>query len=216
MKGINESVRDLRNDYTQESLLETAVSTSPFTQFDLWMDQAIEARVPEPNAMTLSTAYNNRPSARVVLLRGCDPSGLMFFTNYESRKGLELQENPYACVTFFWPELERQLRVEGKIVKAPESASDDYFLSRPRGNRLGAWASPQSQVIPNREEIDRLTRVFETQYPADSVIPRPPHWGGYILEPDQFEFWQGRASRLHDRIRYRLADGNWIIERLAP
>lgn len=214
--GNHDFIRDLRIDYTQLELTESDVNDSPFIQFSLWLEQALKAQVPEPNATTLSTVLDGRPSARVVLLRGLEGDGLLFFTNYASRKGQELAKNPFACMTFFWPELERQIRVEGKIVKATEAVSDAYFFSRPRGNRLGAWASPQSEVIENRDFIERLSAVFEAQYPADSLIPRPPHWGGYVLIPDAFEFWQGRASRLHDRIRYRLMDGEWKIERLAP
>lgn len=216
MSVQQQKLRDLRNDYTSHSLSEADVSASPFDQLGIWLDQAIQAKVPEANAMTLSTVHNNRPSSRVVLLRDFDRSGLTFFTNYDSRKGQEIQHNPAACVNFFWPELERQLRVEGHIVKASEHVSDEYFFSRPRGNRLGAWASPQSKVIPNRDEIERLTQIFEAKYPVETNIPRPPHWGGYVLVPDLFEFWQGRASRLHDRIQYRLKKGQWHIERLAP
>jgi pyridoxamine 5'-phosphate oxidase len=216
MMGNHDYIRDLRKDYTQHALTEADVADSPFDQFSLWLDQALKAHVPEPNATTLSTVQDGRPSARVVLLRGLEGDGLLFFTNYTSRKGKEIARNPFACMTFFWPELERQLRVEGSIIKASEAVSDAYFFSRPRGNRLGAWASPQSEVIENREVIERLSTVFETQYPADTSIPRPPHWGGYVLVPDSFEFWQGRASRLHDRIRYRQENGNWVIERLAP
>jgi len=216
MMGKHDYIRDLRKDYTQHALTEADVNSSPFVQFSHWLEQALKAQVPEPNATTLSTVQNGRPSARVVLLRGLEGDGLLFFTNYSSRKGREIAENPFACMTFFWPELERQLRVEGKIVKATEAVSDDYFFSRPRGNRLGAWASPQSEVIENREVVERLSEVFEAQYPLDTMIPRPPHWGGYVLIPDAFEFWQGRASRLHDRIRYRLEAEKWVIERLAP
>ncbi len=214
--GNHDFIRDLRKDYTQYELTENDVHDSPFVQFSIWLEQALKAQVPEPHATTLSTVHQGRPSARVVLLRGLEGEGLLFFTNYESRKGREIAENPSGCMTFFWPELERQLRVEGKIVKATEEVSDDYFFSRPRGNRLGAWASPQSEVIENREVIERLSALFEARYPTGTAIPRPPHWGGYVLIPDAFEFWQGRASRLHDRIRYRLENGSWKIERLAP
>jgi pyridoxamine 5'-phosphate oxidase len=216
MKAISESVRDIRKDYTQEELHEHDVASSPYVQFQKWMDAAIESKVPEPNAMSLSTAVNGKPSTRIVLLRGFDENGFVFFTNYESRKGKEILANPYVCLNFFWPELERQIRIEGSISKTSAEVSDEYFNSRPRGNRLGAWASPQSEVIPNREEIERLTRIFEAKFPSESTIPRPPHWGGYLVKPELIEFWQGRASRLHDRICFRKMHDLWQIQRLAP
>jgi pyridoxamine 5'-phosphate oxidase len=181
------------------------------------MQEAIQAKVHEANAMHLSTVDGSgRPSGRIVLLRGLDAGGFVFFTNYESKKGKQLLENPFVALTFFWPELERQVRIEGKIEKISANESDEYFFSRPRGNRLGAWASPQSQVIGSREELDRLTALLEAQYPGDTPIPRPAHWGGYRVVPELIEFWQGRASRLHDRIQYKQLPSGWMIERLAP
>jgi pyridoxamine 5'-phosphate oxidase len=217
MADIKDTVRDLRKDYTQESLDEAAVSKNPFEQFEVWMQDAVTAKVLEPNAMHLATVdTNGKPSGRVVLLRGLDSRGFVFFTNYESKKGRQMAANPFAALTFFWPELERQLRIEGKIEKISSAESDDYFFSRPRGSRLGAWASPQSEVIPAREEIDRLTAILEAKYPGDTPIPRPAHWGGYRVVPELIEFWQGRASRLHDRIQYKQLPQGWVIERLAP
>lgn len=217
MADIKHTVRDLRKDYTQESLDEAAVSKNPFEQFELWMQEAVSAKVHEANAMHLATVdAHGRPSGRIVLLRGLDDRGFVFFTNYESKKGRQMAENPFAALTFFWPELERQLRIEGRIEKISGAESDAYFYSRPRGNRLGAWASPQSAVIESREEIDRLTAVLEAKYPGDTPIPRPEHWGGYRVVPELIEFWQGRASRLHDRIQYKQLPQGWMIERLAP
>jgi len=217
MADIKQTVRDIRKDYTQESLDESAVSKSPFDQFELWMEEAVAAKVHEANAMHLATVdMDGKPSGRVVLLRGLDARGFVFFTNYESKKGRQLAENPFVALTFFWPELERQLRVEGKIEKITGEESDAYFYSRPRGSRLGAWASPQSSVIQSREEIDRLTAVLEAKYPSDSPIPRPEYWGGYRVIPELIEFWQGRASRLHDRLQYKQQSKGWMIERLAP
>lgn len=216
MKAINESVRDIRKDYTQEQLNEDDVASSPFVQFQKWMEAAVNSKVPEPNAMSLSTCIEGKPSTRIVLLRGFDETGFVFFTNYKSRKGQEIMSNPHVCLNFFWPELERQVRIEGTITKTSEDVSDEYFNSRPRGNRLGAWASPQSEVIPNREEIERLTRVFEAKFPPNTPIPRPTHWGGFLVKPELVEFWQGRASRLHDRICFKKTDDSWQIQRLAP
>jgi pyridoxamine 5'-phosphate oxidase len=211
------SIADIRKDYKMHSLNETDVAADPMDQFTVWWNDATKSEIEEVNAMTLATATKNgMPSARIVLLKGYDPTGFIFFTNYQSHKGQELEENPHACLVFFWKELERQVRIEGTVEKISEKESDLYFQSRPRGSRIGAWASPQSTVIPGREFIEKNSSEMETKY-ADEAVPRPPHWGGYLVRPRLIEFWQGRSNRLHDRIRYRKSDsGNWTIERLAP
>ena len=183
----------------------------------MWLEEAIQAEVAEPTAMVLSTVNaKGRPSARVVLLKDVSEQGLSFYTNYNSRKGRELDENPFAAVTIFWPALERQVRIEGKVVKLPPEASDTYFHSRPKGSQIGAWASPQSQEIESREALEEEDRKHTEQFKSAEVIPRPPHWGGYQLQPDRIEFWQGRPNRLHDRIVYEQQLNNWQIKRLAP
>jgi pyridoxamine 5'-phosphate oxidase len=211
----------LRIDYKRETLDESAVAPDPFRQFERWFDEAVKAEVPEPNAMTLATAdAAGRPSARVVLLKGFDDRGFVFFTNYASRKGRELAARRDAALLFFWPELERQVRIEGTVAKVDALESTAYFASRPRGARLGAWASPQSETIDGRGVLEALFAAAEARYAnVGNDIPRPPHWGGYRLAPSMLEFWQGRQSRLHDRIRYRRNPKNaqgWIIDRLAP
>lgn len=207
---------EIRKEYTIKSLDFNDVSFDPLQQFRVWLDEAIDSEVPEVNAMCLSTlGLNGFPNARIVLLKEMD-HGFVFFTNYESEKGQEIAANPKASLTFFWPELERQVRIMGQIEKVSAQESDAYFDSRPKGSQLGAWTSPQSQIIENREELNSRLESMEKRFSAEP-ISRPPHWGGYRLLPIRIEFWQGRASRLHDRISYqKQANGNWDISRLAP
>lgn len=211
-------VSALRREYTRASLDETSADPDPLAQFRRWFDEAVTAQVPEPHAMALATVAPTapaRPSSRIVLLKGLDARGLVFYTNYESRKGRELDANALASLLFFWPQLERQVRIEGSVEKTEASLSDEYFKSRPLGSRLAAWASPQSEVVATREILEQRFDAAASEHGEGP--PRPPHWGGYRLCPDTFEFWQGRASRLHDRLRYRRSrDASWIIERLAP
>lgn len=210
------SIADLRQNYTRQQLLETSVDPNPIKQFQLWFEQARSVDILEPNAMTLATASKEGvPSARIVLLKGVDDRGFTFYTNYESRKGQELAANPQAVLVFWWEPLERQVRIEGSVEKVSAQEAEEYFHSRPRGSQLGAWASPQSQVISNREMLEtRLEDVTRTY--QDQEILRPNHWGGYRLVPHTIEFWQGRPNRLHDRLCYRFEQNHWIIERLAP
>ena len=209
------SVADLRHSYQKFSLLEEAVAETPFKQFAVWFNEALKAGVPEANAMTLATATaSGRPSARIVLLKGFDADGFVFFTNYTSRKGRELAQNPFASLLFFWPALERQIRLEGTIERIAAAESDEYFHSRPLGSRIGAWVSPQSQPITKGELEARTVAMTES---LGHEPPRPEYWGGYRLSPDRFEFWQGRPSRLHDRLVYEKdAQGQWLQLRLAP
>jgi pyridoxamine 5'-phosphate oxidase len=210
-----QSIADLRLDYTQAGL-ETGDS-NPFQQFQVWFQQALDAKLLEPNAMTLATVTAaGKPHARIVLLKGFDERGFAFYTNFQSQKGQELALNPHAALVFLWKDLERQVRVTGKIERVADAEADQYYHSRPLGSQLGAWASPQSEVIPNRQFlVDRLAQ-FTAQY-QDKEIPRPANWGGLRVVPSEIEFWQGRTSRLHDRLRYQLqAAGNWQIDRLAP
>jgi pyridoxamine 5'-phosphate oxidase len=209
------SIADLRKDYTQAGLEQG--DPSPFKQFELWFDQALAADLLEPNAMTLATVTaDGKPDARIVLLKGFDLRGFVFYTNYRSQKGQELAANPHAALVFLWGDLERQVRVVGRVEKATDLEADTYFQSRPLGSRLGAWASTQSEVIPSREVLEARMVALEAEYQGRE-IPRPDHWGGFRVVPTEMEFWQGRPSRLHDRLRYRLQDnGDWVIDRLAP
>lgn len=210
------SLADLRREYTLASLDLTEVDPDPFVQFTHWFDEAQRAEVLEPNAMTLATAdAAGRPSARVVLLKEVSPRGFVFFTDYRSRKGIELAANPRAGLCFFWKELERQVRIVGTVERIAPEESAAYFGSRPLGSRVGAWASVQSAVIPGRDWLEAEVERVSATYP-DGDVPLPPHWGGYRVAPDELEFWQGRASRLHDRVRYLANGGGWQVERLSP
>lgn len=206
----------MREDYRLNGLSEGDVTSDPIQQFQRWFDDAVEGGVYEPNGMTLATTdASGQPTARIVLLKMIDQRGLAFFTNFESRKGQHLEANPKAALTFWWGPLERQVRFEGRISKVSDEESDSYYQSRPAGSRLGAWASPQSQVVENREFLEKAERDYASKF-TDGDIPRPPHWGGYRLAPYRVEFWQGRSNRLHDRLCYRQEDGAWQLERLAP
>jgi pyridoxamine 5'-phosphate oxidase len=213
---------DLRQTYTQRTLHEADVLPDPVQQFRQWLDEAVAAQLPEPAALTLATvdAASGQPSQRVLLLKGLpNDAGFLFYSNYDSRKGHELAGQPLAALNFFWPGLERQVRVEGQVEKAAEDVSTAYFQSRPRSSQVGAWASPQSQVIGNRDELEQREHEVAARF-ADlgpgEPLPRPPHWGGYVLRPTRVEFWQGRPSRLHDRLVYERAGESWHISRLAP
>jgi pyridoxamine 5'-phosphate oxidase len=209
------TLADLRKNYTLGSLDAADVDPDPIRQFNIWMKQALDAKLPEPNAMTVATVdADGRPAARILLIKGVDERGFVFYTNYESRKGHELAANPHASLLFFWIELERQIRIDGKVEKVSDAESDAYFHSRPLGSRIGAWVSEQSTVIGSRAELEAREQEVIAKYGENP--PRPPHWGGYRLVPDAVEFWQGRPSRLHDRIRYTRDSAGWRIERVAP
>ena len=211
-----DSIANIRKDYRLQSLNENEVDANPINQFSIWWNEAISSSIDEVNAMTLATAsIEGKPDARIVLLKGYDEKGFVFFTNYESRKALEMAANPFATLVFFWKELERQVRIEGAVEKISAADSDAYFQLRPEGSRIGAWASPQSRVIDNREILEENVKQLGIKY-GEGFIPRPEHWGGYLVAPTQIEFWQGRSSRLHDRILYRRENGAWVIKRLAP
>uniref|UniRef100_UPI003F855D59 pyridoxamine 5'-phosphate oxidase n=1 Tax=Alicycliphilus soli TaxID=3228789 RepID=UPI003F855D59 len=212
---LSSSIADLRKSYERAELSEDASHADPLQQFDQWLHEAMAAQVQEPNAMTLATVGSDlRPSTRVVLIKGYDAAGIVWYTNYDSRKGRQLAGNPFAALQFHWVELERVVRIEGVVEKVSAEESDQYFQSRPLDSRIGAWASPQSQVIPGRSVLVTNAAKYGAQFLLHP--PRPPHWGGYRLRPDRWEFWQGRKSRLHDRLSYRLEAGAWVRERLAP
>jgi pyridoxamine 5'-phosphate oxidase len=211
-----DEIAHLRKDYERAELEEGSAQSAPLLQFERWLNEAMVANLPEPTSMTVATVdENGRPSTRPVLLKGFDAHGFVWYTNYESRKGRELAANPFAALQFHWIEQERVVRIEGRVSKVSAEESDAYFAMRPLDSRIGAWASPQSKVIPNRAVLLADAAKYGAKFRLHP--PRPPHWGGYRLTPDRYEFWQGRASRLHDRLRYTLqADGNWLRERLAP
>jgi pyridoxamine 5'-phosphate oxidase len=214
---MHHNLKELRKEYSLAMLDELHTNTDPILQFKKWFQEAMDAQIIEPYAMTISTVNSaHRPSSRVVLLRDVSVEGFSFYTNYLSRKGQDLAVNPFAAMNFFWPELERQVRIEGKIVPLEAFASDAYFASRPRGSQIGAWSSPQSEIIESRKVLEDAVENYIQQFDGKDV-ERPPHWGGYCLIPDYIEFWQGRESRLHDRIcYYQHSDGSWIRSRLAP
>ena len=209
------NIADIRKDYALRRLDESDVDADPFKQFHAWLREALAAEVPEPTAMTLATVDDEgSPSARIMLLKALDERGFVFYTNYESRKGRELSSRPRAALTFFWKELERQVRIEGSVEKVSAAESDEYFASRPLGSRIGAWASTQSATIASRPWLEARVKAAEAQYGESP--PRPPHWGGFRVIPDWLEFWQGRQSRLHDRIAYTREASGWVVSRLSP
>ena len=213
---MSKNIADIRKDYKLQSLLEQDISQDPFEQFDAWWNNAINSDIEEVNAMTLATCTTTgTPSARIVLLKGYDNEGFKFFTNYKSHKAGEMEQNPKVALVFFWKELERQVRIEGTVEKVSTVESDEYFASRPLKSKIGAWASPQSKPVDNRLWIEDSFEEFSDKF-TEEEVPRPPHWGGYIVKPSLFEFWQGRRSRLHDRIQYSKEEIGWKIERLAP
>lgn len=214
---MNRDLKDLREDYKYGQLLEHEVPSDPMTLFRQWFEEAQSAKISEPNAMTLATVDpDGKPSARIVLLKGNPKEGFIFFTNYDSRKGKAIETNPDVSVVFLWKEIERQVRIEGKAVKLSEDQSTAYYHSRPKGSQLGAWVSSQSETISDREVLESSYTKLSDKFKDDNHLPKPPNWGGYIILPAMIEFWQGRTSRLHDRIRYRNSEGAWIIDRLAP
>lgn len=216
MENISQRVAQLRREYVSQPLSEEQVAENPIDQFNLWFEEAVKSEQPDSNAMTLSTAtIDGRVSGRIVLLKDCDERGFVFFTNYESRKSREMALNPRAALTFYWHELHRQVRIEGTVERVSARESEEYFQTRPYGSRLGAWASPQSEEIANRAEIERRVAEIEERF-KDQPINCPPFWGGFRVKPERIEFWQGRESRLHDRILYTLHDEKWRISRLAP
>lgn len=216
MELTRENLQNLRQDYRVASLSENDVAANPFLQFKKWFSDAVEAQLYEPNVMTFATADSDgKPSARIVLLKGFDENGFVFYTNYESRKANDLVENPQAAAVFFWAELERQVRIEGIVSKIDKETSEAYFHSRPIGSQIGAIASPQSSVITDRKILEEKVLMLTAEYEG-KVIPKPDNWGGYLIEPKRIEFWQGRSSRLHDRITYDFIEGSWKISRLAP
>ncbi len=215
MEHINQYLQNTRNQYDKGVLIENQLHENPLKQFEAWMQEAIAANQPEPNAMDLSTVSDGKPSSRIVLLKGVDEVGFVFYTNYDSKKGIEMLENPQVCLNFFWQAQARQVRIEGKVAKVSAEESDLYFNSRPRESQIGAWASTQSRVIKSRAELDESVAQIEKEYEG-KVIPRPAHWGGYRLIPEKIEFWQGRPNRLHDRFLYEDSPAGWMVFRLSP
>ncbi|MBL0329138.1 MAG: pyridoxamine 5'-phosphate oxidase [Bacteroidetes bacterium] len=216
MEDLRLYINTLRHDFAKQTLGKKDVHVNPILQFEKWFKEAVESKVNEPNAMTVATATSDgKPSARILLLRNFDEKGFVFYTNYTSRKGGEILKNPYASLLFFWPELERQVRIEGRLTKQSAEESDAYFQTRPRTSKLGAWTSEQSRVVASRSVLDEEYKKLSEKYPGE-VVPRPIYWGGYVLEPTSIEFWQGRPSRLHDRLLYTKEKSSWKLERLAP
>lgn len=211
------TLAEIRKEYSKASLDSKDVHANPIDQFNTWFAEALNAQVIEPNALTLSTvSEDGRPSGRIVLLKGVENGKFVFFTNYQSQKGKELEKNPACALTFFWPDLERQVRIEGVATRLDEQASATYFQSRPRGSQVGAWSSPQSSIIQGREILEARVKEIEKKFEGKEVLPKPHQWGGYEVDPHEIEFWQGRESRLHDRIVYTKLDNQWKIHRLAP
>lgn len=213
---MNQEVANLRINYSKSELLEKDLKENPIKQFYAWFEEAKNSSIIEPNAMVLSTVRENRPKSRVVLLKGFDEKGFVFYSNYNSDKGQQLAENPFATLNFFWDQLQRQVRIEGKVKRLSAEESDKYFWSRPVDSQIGAWVSQQSEILDGRDTLEATQLALNKKFASTEQIPRPPHWGGYLLSADLIEFWQGRPSRLHDRIRYRLIDSDWSFDRLSP
>jgi pyridoxamine 5'-phosphate oxidase len=218
--AINNTMKelaDLRKEYTRASLDISSTHKNPVAQFEQWFKEAMDAKVLEPNAMNLATiSETGRPTSRIVLLKGIEREQFLFYTNYQSQKGKELEANPECALNFFWPELERQVRIEGIAQRVDDQRSEEYFQSRPRGSQVGAWASPQSAIIKDRQLIEERVKEIEKRFEGETVLPKPKQWGGFAVEPFEIEFWQGRASRLHDRLVYTKVDDQWTVNRLAP
>ena len=214
---MQKNITDLRKEYSRSTLDFSNVMKDPVQQFEKWFDEAVQSGITEPNAMHLATVdEHGKPSSRIVLLKGIESNKFIFYTNYQSKKGRELEQNPACALTFFWPEIERQVRVEGVADRVDTKLSDEYFQSRPRGSQIGAWASPQSTIIKDRDILDQRAQQMEKKFELEKALPRPNQWGGFQIDPLMIEFWQGRPSRLHDRIQFTKVDGEWKVNRLAP